>query len=245
MLNNKEYSFDNFIADTSNRFAYAVCISICTEVSKYNPCVLYGPNGCGKTHLLRAVKNHIEQNGKKALYITANQLKDDIINCIKEHGDCDKAYEKYSQYDALLIDNTQFLAGKGTLQEMLFKLTEYMCSNGKIVIFSTDRPPAELSVLNESIRKNFLNGIMADITAPSRRLRRLYLKRLCAQNAVNLTQEAIEYIISRNRCALPTIKGYVNRLKLYKKVYKVDEIDVSTLKNSLFNLRRKYRENRD
>lgn len=168
-----EYTFDNFIVGSTNRFAHAACMAIADNPNIiYNPLVIYGRSGVGKTHLMLAIKNHILKKfpNKRIEYVRSEEFTNQLISCLQSGklglGSLDDFRNRYRYADVLLIDDIQFIAGKESTQEEFFNTFNALYQNKKQIVVTCDRPPKDIKSLDDRIRSRFEGGLCADITPP-------------------------------------------------------------------------------
>ncbi len=168
-----DYTFDTFAVSTTNEMAHAAAMAVSTQPgTAYNPLFIYGGVGVGKTHLMHAVGNNILKNNPevKLLYCTGEDFTNEIVNAIQTKRAM-LFKEKFRTVDILLIDDVQFIAGKNTVQEEFFHTFNTVTKRFGQVILTSDRPPQEISLLEDRIRSRFEAGLMVDIQQPSFELR--------------------------------------------------------------------------
>lgn len=221
-----EYTFENFIVGSSNRFAYAACLGVaenpaCVEAMKedgdymspYNPLFIYGPSGLGKTHLLHAIVNRIKTKlpDVKILYIRG----DDFINQMIDHlskKTMNEFKEKYRKCDVLLIDDIQFLAGKASTQEEFFHTFNALYEEHKQIILTSDRPPREIKPLEDRLVTRFEWGILADIQPPDMELRVAIIKKKAEQVNIEMPDDVLEFLAENLRSNIRQIEGAIKKL---------------------------------
>ena len=140
------FTFDNFIVGSTNRFAHAAAMAVADNpFIIYNPLVIYGKSGVGKTHLLLAIKNHINKNfpEKNIVYIRGEDFTNQLISSINA-GTMDIFREKFRTADVLLMDDVHFIAGKEQTQEEFYNTFETLKQNNKQIVVTLDRPPMEV-----------------------------------------------------------------------------------------------------
>ncbi len=190
------FTFSTFIVGPSNRFAQAACRSVAENPSKsYNPLVLYGGVGLGKTHLLHAIGNlALERNPDlKALYISSENFMNEMISVLRSGGDMRLFREKFRNSDLLLIDDIQFLAGKESTQEEFFHTFNDLHSHGKQIVATCDIPPREIN-LDERLRNRFEWGLVADIGRPDYETRLAILRRKALAESRGVPTEVLEFL---------------------------------------------------
>ena len=190
------FSFSNFIVGPSNRFAQAACKAVAENPSKsYNPLVIYGGVGLGKTHLLHAIGNTaIQKNPSlRALYITSENFMNEMIAVLRSGGDMRNFREKFRNVDVLLIDDIQFLAGKESTQEEFFHTFNDLHSHGKQIVATSDIPPREIN-LDERLRNRFEWGLVADIGRPDYETRLAILRRRSIEEKRGVPEDVLEFL---------------------------------------------------
>jgi chromosomal replication initiator protein len=193
---NTSFTFNNFIVGPSNRFAQAACRAVAENPSKtYNPLVLYGGVGLGKTHLLHAIGNWAMQKnpGVRALYITSENFMNEMISVLRSGGDMRLFREKFRNADVLLIDDIQFLAGKESTQEEFFHTFNDLHSHGKQIVATSDIPPREIN-LDERLRNRFEWGLVADIARPDYETRLAILRKKAIAENRGVPEDVLEFL---------------------------------------------------
>ena len=176
---NPKYTFSSFVVGNNNRFAHAAALAVAeAPASSYNPLFIYGGVGLGKTHLMHAIGNEILRNNKnsKILYVTSEVFTNQLINAIKDNT-TDQFRTKYRNIDVLLIDDIQFIAGKERIQEEFFHTFNTLYESGKQIILSSDKPPKDISLLEDRLKSRFEWGIIADISNPDYETRLAILRK--------------------------------------------------------------------
>lgn len=198
---NKKYSFDNFVYGENSDFAYkaAKVIALNPGIS-YNPCLIYGGVGLGKTHLLQAIGNYIDEHNPtlKVIYVTAESFTNEFISCFSA-GDSNKEKsrfkEKYRNADVLLIDDIHFFQKKEGIQEELFHTFNALYENNKQIVFTCDRPIKDLTDITERLRSRFSKGLNVDLRPPQYEIRMAIAKQKCKElNLKNIPSETLDYI---------------------------------------------------
>jgi chromosomal replication initiator protein len=165
---NPSHTFESFVMGSSNRFAYHAALAVAeTPGGAYNPLLIYGGVGLGKTHLLQAIGHYVKSSfpHMKVKYCSSEQFTNDFINSI---GNRDKSRiegfrRQYRTIDVLLVDDIQFLAGKEGTQEEFFHTFNTLQQAGKQIVLSADRPPKDIGDLTDRLRSRFGMGLPADI----------------------------------------------------------------------------------
>lgn len=209
----ENYTFDNFVEGSSNKFAKAACEAVAREPNTYNPLFIYGDSGLGKTHLLYAVINDMKKYhpGLKIIYKKCESFLDELIAAIKK-GSTDKFKDAYRNTDVLLIDDIQFLAGKEQTQEEFFHTFSALYENDKQIILTSDRPPKEIEPLSDRLRTRFEGGLIADVQPPNFELRIAIIKKKADSMGLSISNEIIEYLAERLHNNIRTIEGVLKKL---------------------------------
>lgn len=196
---NPEYTFDSFIVGSNNEFAHATCISVASMKNprNNNPLFIYGGSGLGKTHLLHAIGNrvNIDFPGKRVVYVQSEQFVNELIACI-QNNDYTAFREHYRLADMLLIDDIQFIEGKERMQVEFFHTFNMLYESGKNVVLTCDKPPQNLTSLEERLRTRLMSGLTADIGPPDYETRLAILGKLQDSFQTNVSEEIVEYIAS-------------------------------------------------
>ena len=211
---NFEYTFDNFIVGSSNKFAHAACVAVANNPAKnYNPLFIYGPSGIGKTHLLYAVTNHIKKKNPdvKVVYIKSEDFTNQMIESLSRQA-MSEFREKYRDCDVLLIDDIQFIAGKVSTQEEFFHTFNALYESGKQIILTSDRQPHEINRLEERLKSRFEWGLIADMQSPDLELRIAIIKKKTEQVGIELPDEVLTFLAENLRSNVRQIEGAIKKL---------------------------------
>ena len=219
------YTFDNFIVGNSNKFAHAAAISVAENPGKhYNPLFIYGNSGLGKTHLLWAIGHAIRERfpEKKISYIKGDDFTNELIKAIKE-GKTEDFRNKHRHADLLLFDDIQFIAGKQSTQEEFFHTFNYIYEAGHQIVITSDRPPMEMSLLDDRLRTRFEGGLMADIAPPDLETRMAIARNKASRLGLLLPDDVIEYVATAVKANVRQLEGVIKRLTAYQDILN-DEI---------------------
>jgi chromosomal replication initiator protein len=204
-----------FEVGTSNQLAVRTADAIvAVPGSRYNPLFIHGPSGVGKTHLINAIGNGLvaatADIGAVAC-VPAQLFVDELIAALQE-GTVDRWRARYRAASALLLDDVQFVAGKERTQEELFHVFNALYADGKQLVFASDRPPRELSGLEERLRSRFEGGLVVQMASPDRSLRERLYARFLIDLGVSPTGEMLSYLGDRAVSSVREIIGTANRI---------------------------------
>lgn len=228
------YTFDRFIVGNSNKFAHAAAIAVAKQPGKtYNPLFIYGNSGLGKTHLLLAIGAYIHDSdaSKKIAYIKGDDFTNEMVKSIK-NGEAEEFRMKYRNVDLFLVDDIQFIAGKQQTQNEFFNTFNNIYESGHQIVITSDRPPREMSLLDDRLRSRFEGGLMADIQPPDIETRMAIIRNKAAQLGLILSDEAVEYIASNITANIRQLEGVIKRLTAYKEILD-DVINIDSVKRAI------------
>lgn len=214
---NPRYRFDSFVVGNSNQFAYAAARAVAESPGhSYNPLFLYGGVGLGKTHLLHAIAQEIEEQQPTATvrYLSAEQFVNELINSIRYERMVDFR-DRYRTIDVLLIDDIQFLANKERTQEEFFHTFNTLYTSQKQIILSSDASPKNIPTLEERLRSRFEWGLIADIQSPDLETKVAILRRKADALNVNLPPTVAEFIAQQVKSNVRELEGMLNRVAAF------------------------------
>lgn len=209
-----KHTFDTFIVGDNNKLAYAACKGVVSDPDiKYNPLYIYSEPGLGKTHLLSAVKTEMElQNpGINIIYTTADTFTADFVASIRNNTTEDFK-GKYHSCDMLLIDDIQFISNKIETQQEMFHTFNYLYSNNKQIIFTSDRPPKELNGVEQRLISRFESGLLADIAPPEYETRVAIIKRKAELYNMVLPENVIEFLADKLKTNIRQLEGAITKI---------------------------------
>jgi chromosomal replication initiator protein len=207
------FTFDNFAVSSSNQMAHAAAEAVSQNLgSAYNPLFIWGGVGVGKTHLMNAIGHSALTNDSdsKVHCCTGEQFTNDIVEGIRNKS-TDKVRAKYRKLNALLIDDIQFIAGKDTIQEEFFHTFNSLVSVGAQIIMTSDKPPSEISKLEERLRSRFEAGLIVDIAPPDFELRCAIVQIKSKEKGINLEMDQVQ-IIAGNLDAARKVEGFLVKI---------------------------------
>ena len=211
---NFEYTFENFIVGSSNKFAHAACIAVADHPAQaYNPLFIYGPSGLGKTHLLYAITNELKRkiHNVRVIYIKGEDFTNQMIDSMSRQA-MTEFRDKYRSCDVLLIDDIHFIAGKTSTQEEFFNTFNALHEAGKQIIMTSDRPPREIKTLEERLRTRFEWGLIADIQPPDLELRTAIIKKKAEVFNVSIPEDVLAFLAENLRSNIRQIEGAIKKL---------------------------------
>lgn len=211
---NEDYTFENFIVGNSNRFAHAAALNVADNVGmKINPLFIYGPSGLGKTHLMYAIANRALKRKPdiRVIYVKGEEFLNQLVIAI-QHGWTQSFRQKYRNADMLLIDDIQFIAGKEGTQMEFFHTFDALYEDHKQIILTSDRPPRELTSLEERIRSRFEAGLLADIQPPDYELRLAILQNKISQNNIDVPTDVVDFLARNLQENIRQLEGVIKKL---------------------------------
>lgn len=211
---NQRYTFDNFIVGSGNELAHAACQAIAAKPGqKYNPLFLYGGVGIGKTHLMQAVGNAVleRKTNARVVYVSSEQFLQEFVDALRYRKITDFA-DFYRGADVLIVDDIQFIAGKEKVQEEFFHTFNALHQANKQIIISSDRPPSEISTLEERLRSRFAWGMSIDMQAPDYETRCAILKTKSQTQGFELSNEIVEHLATNVSSNIRELEGALNRV---------------------------------
>ena len=214
---NPRYTFETFVIGASNRFAHAAAVAVAEAPAKaYNPLFIYGESGLGKTHLLHAIGAYAKElyGSTRVRYVSSEEFTNDFINSIRD----DKAsvfQKRYRDLDILLVDDIQFLENKERTQEEFFHTFNTLYNANKQIVISSDRPPKQLTTLEDRLRSRFEWGLITDIQPPELETRIAILRKKAAQDKLNAPDDVLEYIASKISTNIRELEGALIRVTAF------------------------------
>ncbi len=222
----KRYTFDSFVVGSSNKLVFAAAKSVAEAPGEnFNPLYIYGGTGLGKTHLMQAIANAIEQNtpSMKVLYTTSERFLNDYVDNIakKSNGKNSEARfrNRYRNVDVLIVDDIQFWAGKYSVQEAFFHAFNDLVSQHKQIVISSDCPAKELTELEERLRTRFEQGLIADIQPPDIETKIAILKRKALEKKYVVPNDVLTFLAKGSDNNVRTLEGRLNSVIFASKLH--------------------------
>ena len=214
---NPKYVFETFVIGSSNRFAHAAAVAVAEAPGKaYNPLLVYGDSGLGKTHLLHAIGHYVRSlfSGARVRYVSSEEFTNHFINAIRD----DRAshfQRRYRDVDVLLIDDIQFLEGKIQTQEEFFHTFNTLHNANKQIVITSDRPPKRLEALEDRLRNRFEWGLITDVQPPDLETRIAILRKKAATERLTAPPDVLEYIASKIQTNIRELEGALIRVTAF------------------------------
>jgi chromosomal replication initiator protein len=214
---NPKYTFETFVIGAGNRFAHAAAVAVAEAPAKaYNPLFIYGDSGLGKTHLLHAIGHYAQRlfQNARVRYVSSEEFTNDFINSLRD--DKQSAFQRrYRDNDLLLVDDIQFLESKERTQEEFFHTFNTLHNANKQIIISSDRPPKQLSTLEDRLRTRFEWGLITDVQPPDLETRIAILRKKSAQDRLNAPPDVLEFIASKIQSNIRELEGALIRVTAF------------------------------
>jgi chromosomal replication initiator protein len=214
---NPRYIFETFVIGASNRFAHAAAVAVAEAPAKaYNPLFIYGESGLGKTHLLHAIGAYAKElyKGLRVRYVSSEEFTNDFINSIRD--DKSSVFQRrYRDLDILLVDDIQFLENKERTQEEFFHTFNTLYNANKQIVISSDRPPKQLTTLEDRLRSRFEWGLITDIQPPELETRIAILRKKAAQDKLSAPDDVLEFIASKISTNIRELEGALIRVTAF------------------------------
>jgi len=235
---NPSYTFNNFVEGDCNRLARSAGVAVAKKpgVTSFNPLMLYGGVGVGKTHLVQAIGNEIKRNlpEKIVLYIDQNDFTSQFLNALQNHK-IQEFQNYYLQVDLLILDDVQFLAGREKTQEMFFHIFNQLHQSGKQIIMTSDCPPRDLKGFQERLLSRFKWGLTADLQEPDFETKLAIIHNKMQSDGIEIPTEVAEYLAYSVDTNLRDMEGVLNSLLFHATLLKKD-IDLELAKEVLKNI---------
>jgi len=219
-----KYTFENFVVGDNSKFAYAAAMAVSNAPGReYNPLFIYGGVGLGKTHLLQATGNRVysQYPNLRILYTQTEEFLNEMIKSIQEYSTV-QFKRKYREIDLLLIDDIHFLSGKERLQEEFFHTFNALFEAKKQIVITSDRPPKEISGLEERVISRFHWGLMVDLQPPDYETRLAILRSKIQSDNIQISDSVINYIASNIKNNIRELEGCLIKLLAHASIYKTD-----------------------
>jgi chromosomal replication initiator protein len=219
---NPRYTFDTFVAGASNRFAHAAAVAVAEQPARsYNPLVIYGDSGLGKTHLLHAIGHYTQMlySGTRVRYVSSEEFTNEFINSIRDDANS-QFQRRYREVDVLLVDDIQFLSGKVQTQEEFFHTFNTLHGADKQIVITSDIAPTKLKDFEDRMRTRFSWGLTTDVQPPDLETRIAILRRKTDQENISVPADVLEYIASKISRNIRELEGALIRVTAFASLSK-------------------------
>lgn len=235
---NSNYTFQSYIEGDCNRLARSAGQAVAQKpgITSFNPLMLYGGVGLGKTHLVQAIGNEIKQNlpDKFVLYVSSEKFTNQFMDAVKNNK-IQEFQNFYLQVDILIIDDVQFLAGKEKTQEIFFHVFNHLHQCGKQIVMTSDCPPRDLKGLQERLLSRFKWGLTADLQQPDLETRIAIIHKKMEEDGIYIPQEVVEYLAYSVDTNIRELEGVMISLIAHASLNRTD-IDLELAKQTLKNI---------
>jgi len=213
---NPRYTFDTFVVGKSNRFTHAAALAVAENPSSYNPLFIYGGSGLGKTHLMHAIGQTVQQTKPhaKVVYVTTESFTNEFIALVRT-GQVNAMKARYRNADVLLIDDIQFLSNKIETQEEFFHTFNALHEAGKQIVITSDRKPEDINDLDDRLRSRFRWGLTTDMQMPDIETRIAILQHKAANENITIPFEVLEFIADNIKSNVRELEGALNKVIYY------------------------------
>ncbi len=211
---NPRFTLSSFVVGPFNELAHAAAQAVIRKPGiAYNPLLIYGPTGLGKTHLIQAIGNHFRVHApdRKVFYMTSEKFSMDYVSALQA-GKVHSFKERYRQYDLLVMDDVQFLAGRDKIKEEFFHLFNYLYDGNKQLVFTSDQHPNFIQQLEDRIKSRLSAGMIVSITPPDHQSRLAIVRAKAAVHKVVLSDEILDYLAATVEGNVRELEGALNLL---------------------------------
>ena len=211
---NPRFTFSSFVVGPFNELSHAAAQAVIRKPGiAYNPLLVYGPTGLGKTHLIQAVGNHFRTQApeRKVYYVTSERFSMDYVSAL-QNGKVQSFKEKYRPYDLLIMDDGQFLAGRDKIKEEFFHLFNYLHDSNKQLVFSSDQHPNVIQNLEDRLKSRLSAGMVVSVTPPDHQSRLAIVRTKAAAHNVVLPDEVLDYLAGAIEGNVRELEGALNTL---------------------------------
>lgn len=225
---NPKYTFETFVIGSSNRFPHAAAVAVAEAPGKaYNPLLVYGESGLGKTHLLHAIGHYVRSlySNAKVRYVSSEEFTNEFINAIRDDRQ-DRFKRRYRDVDVLLIDDIQFLEGKTQTQEEFFHTFNTLHNANKQIVLTSDRAPKRLEALEDRLRNRFEWGLITDVQPPDLETRIAILRKKAAMDRLTAPPDVLEFIASKIQTNIRELEGALIRVTAFANLNR-QEVDMT------------------
>ena len=239
---NPNYTFDNFVVGKTNEFAYAAARKVAESRNvSFNPLFLYSGVGLGKTHLMHAIAWHIKQQdpSRNIVYLSAEKFMYKFVRALR-YKDTTAFKEQFRSVDVLMVDDVQFMGGKDTTQEEFFYTFNSLIEEGRQIIISADKSPADLEGIETRLKSRLGCGLVADIHPTDFDLRMGILENKARQLGIELPQKVSEFLAQKITSNIRELEGALRRVIAHSQLLSDKEITLDMTQDVLKDMLRSY-----
>ena len=236
---NKRYTFNSFVVGPNNQFAKSASLAVSESPgkTKFNPLLIYGDVGLGKTHLLHSIGNYVIStfNNLKVTYISSEEFYLNFVDAIKNNS-IKNFTSFFRSSDLFLMDDVQFLAGKESTQEEFFYIFNTLYQDGKQIVLTSDLPPSSLKGLQDRLISRFQWGLCVDVQPPDLETRVAILNKKAEEDHLSISNDIIYFIAENITTNIRELEGCIIRILAYASITKSDislDLVQSILKDSI------------
>ena len=237
---NPKYTFENFVVGKSNQFVYSAVRSVAEcPGTRFNPLFIHGGVGLGKTHLLHAIGNYILEHSPnlKVIYVTCEKFTNDYLETLQDPTKkVGQFREKYRNVDVLMVDDIQFISSKKATQEEFFHTFNDLYQNNKQIIISSDRPPKEISTLEERLVSRFSMGLIQDIQQPDFETRYVILQKKAQMENIQIENNAMAYIAEHITTNIRELEGVLSKTSFLTQLLGREKSTIEDVQEALKNV---------
>ena len=240
-----EFTFETFVVGPSNKLAFAASQAVAAHPAQnYNPLLIYGDSGLGKTHLLSAIANVIRKNdpAAKIAYVKGDDFTNELVSAIQAGpGKTAEMREKYRQADLLLVDDIQFIAGRKQTQEEFFHTFNNLYESGRQIVLTSDRPPSEMTQLEDRLRTRFEWGLLVDVAPPDFETRLAIVKNKAGALGLQIPDKMAVLVAQNVTSNVRQLEGTINKIMALQELLGSD-VDEEMVVHSIQDMLRRSNE---
>jgi len=243
LFEGSEFTFENFVVGPSNKLAFAAARAVASQPAEhYNPLFIYGDSGLGKTHLIYSIAHEIRNSRPEAriVYIKGDDFINEFIETVRS-GRGQDFRTKYREADLLLVDDIQFVAGKEETQNEFFHTFNTLYESRRQIVLTSDRPPQEMSKLDDRLRTRFEWGLLVDVQPPDLETRIAIVQNKAAQLGLVIDRDIVNYIAENVTANVRQLEGTVKKVKAYKDLLE-KEVNSGNVNKAIKDMLRKENE---